>query len=220
MSLEQMLLGTCLRPLDTLERGYICSENVTYGSNRGGRGWCQGLRVSLCGVFSHTWSRDRDRRGIIYVPFRGWNSNGKYAWLITNRSRLGFPPLDATSFSSSRTISAQTRSTSLSNDRSLAFTNRNCPREHTLLQCAIVCSAATAFLPTIYIRKPLPWSPCVAARARMVYSPMPDVPPTKTATRGWDWTSAVLLARTAGRATMTVKNTTRRMQTKPIHEGE
>jgi len=163
--------------------------------------------VSLCGVLSHTWSRNRDRRGIIYVPFRGLNSNGKYAWLITRISSLGFPPLDATPFSSSRTISAQTRSTSLSNDRSLAFTNRNCPREHTLLQYAIVCSAAAAFLPMIYIRKPFPWSPCVAARARMVYSPMPDVPPTKTATRGWDCTSAVLLARTTGSATMAVEYT-------------
>lgn len=142
---------------------------------------------------------------MICVPFRGWNSNGKYAWLMTNISILGFPPLSAASFSSSRLISTQTRSTSFSKDRSSAFTKRNCPREHTLLQYAIVCSAAAAFLPTRYIRKPLPWSPCVAARARMVYSPMPDVPPTKTATRGWDWTSVVLLARTTGSAIMAVE---------------
>ena len=120
---------------------------------------------------------------------------------MTKTSILAMPPFLFCSFSN-LVISAQTRSTSFNKPKSSARTNRNRPPGHTRTQSDNIFLAASVFLPTMYTRSPLPLSACVAARARMVYSPMPDVPPTKTATRACFSTRAALRDRTTSNLTM------------------
>lgn len=97
-------------------------------------------------------------------------------------SRTG-PPWNGLSVSC-RTTSAQQRSTSLINARSVALTKRHSEPGLVFWQSVIRASARAALRPTMYTRSLEPTSAKVVANAFAMYAPIPVVPPGSAATKG------------------------------------
>jgi len=76
-------------------------------------------------------------------------------------------------------------------------TKRKSPDGQRRWHSAMMLFADAALRPTRYTRSPLPVLPWARASARRVYSPIPDVAPTKTATRGLDCARVILADSTA-----------------------
>ena len=181
----------------------------------GEAGWwsaCASSRAETRTFLGLRWSLFRPSQqcrinGVIFVqmsvPCRSNRPpKAKKAWVITSKStQADFPVALA---SSALTISLQTRSTSLRDERSLARTKWNSPAGHISLHSAIIVFAATSFRPTMYTRRPEPEVPCVDARARTAYSPIPEVPPTNTAVTDCLLTSALLQAWTTSSCTIII----------------